>query len=70
MRNIKFADEMFVLNQRHVIGICDLLIERGYDLNIWAYARVDTVKANMLDKLKRAGSTGSRWASKPPTTAC
>jgi radical SAM superfamily enzyme YgiQ (UPF0313 family) len=55
IRNIKFADEMFVLNQRHVIGICDLLIERGYDLNIWAYARVDTVKDGMLDKLKRAG---------------
>jgi len=55
VRNIKFADEMFVLNQRHVLGICDLLIERGYDLNIWAYARVDTVKDNMLDKLKRAG---------------
>ena len=55
VRNIKFADEMFVLNQRHVLGICDLLIERGYDLNIWAYARVDTVKEGMLDKLKRAG---------------
>jgi anaerobic magnesium-protoporphyrin IX monomethyl ester cyclase len=55
VRNIKFADEMFVLNQRHVVGICDLLIERGYNLNIWAYARVDTVKDNMLDKLKRAG---------------
>jgi radical SAM superfamily enzyme YgiQ (UPF0313 family) len=55
VRNIKFADEMFVLNQRHVMGICDLLIERGYDLNIWAYARVDTVKDNMLDKLKGAG---------------
>ena len=55
VRNIKFADEMFVLNQRHVIGICDLLIDRGYNLNIWAYARVDTVKDGMLDKLKRAG---------------
>ena len=55
VRNIKFADEMFVLNVRHVLGICDLIIERGYDLNIWAYARVDTVKDNMLDKLKRAG---------------
>jgi radical SAM superfamily enzyme YgiQ (UPF0313 family) len=55
VRNIKFADEMFVLNQRHVIGICDLLIQRGYNLNIWAYARVDTVKDNMLEKLKRAG---------------
>jgi len=55
VRNVKFADEMFVLNQRHVTSICDLLIERGYNLNIWAYARVDTVKDNMLDKLKRAG---------------
>ena len=55
VRNIKFADEMFVLNSRHVIGICDLIIERGYDLNIWAYARVDTVKDAMLEKLKRAG---------------
>jgi anaerobic magnesium-protoporphyrin IX monomethyl ester cyclase len=55
VRNIKFADEMFVLNQRHVLGICDLLVERGYDLNIWAYARVDTVKDSMLDRLKQAG---------------
>jgi anaerobic magnesium-protoporphyrin IX monomethyl ester cyclase len=57
IRNLKLADEMFVLNQRHVIGICDLIIERGYDLNIWAYARVDTVKDSMLDKLRRAGIT-------------
>ena len=55
VRNIKIADEMFVLNQRHVIGICDGIIERGYDLNIWAYTRVDTLKDEMLDKLKRAG---------------
>ncbi|HVO92927.1 MAG TPA: radical SAM protein [Terriglobales bacterium] len=55
VRNIKIADEMFVLNPRHVLGICDAIIERGYDLNIWAYARVDTVKEGMLDKLKRAG---------------
>jgi radical SAM superfamily enzyme YgiQ (UPF0313 family) len=55
MRNIKLADEMFVLNVRHVTSICDLIIERGYDLNIWAYARVDSVKDSMLDKLKRAG---------------
>ena len=55
VRNFKVADEMFVLNVRHVSGICDLIIERGYDLNIWAYARVDTVKDGMLDKLKRAG---------------
>ncbi len=55
VRNIKFADEMFVLNEKHVIGICDRIIERGYDLNIWAYARIDTCKDSMLDKLKKAG---------------
>ena len=55
VRNLKIADEMFVLNRRHVEGICDRIIERGYDLNIWAYARVDTVKDGMVDKLKAAG---------------
>jgi radical SAM superfamily enzyme YgiQ (UPF0313 family) len=58
VKNIKFVDEMFVLNKRHVLGISDLLIERGYDLNIWAYARVDTVQDQFLEKLRRAGF---RW---------
>jgi radical SAM superfamily enzyme YgiQ (UPF0313 family) len=55
VRNIKLADEMFVLNPRHVLGLCNLIAERGYDLNIWAYARMDTVRDDMLDALKRAG---------------
>jgi radical SAM superfamily enzyme YgiQ (UPF0313 family) len=55
VRNIKIADEMFVLKPRHVLGICDRIIERGYDLNIWAYTRVDTIKEGMLPKLKAAG---------------
>jgi radical SAM superfamily enzyme YgiQ (UPF0313 family) len=55
VRNIKIADEMFVLNRRHVLGICDQIIDRGYDLNIWAYTRVDTIKDGMLEKLKAAG---------------
>ncbi|HEX7380143.1 MAG TPA: radical SAM protein [Pirellulales bacterium] len=58
VRNIKIADEMFVLNRRHVGNICDLIIERGYDLNLWAYARVDTVQDALLDKLAAAGF---RW---------
>jgi anaerobic magnesium-protoporphyrin IX monomethyl ester cyclase len=55
VRNIKIADEMFVLNRKHVVGICDRIIQRRYDLNIWAYTRVDTIKEGMLDKLKAAG---------------
>jgi anaerobic magnesium-protoporphyrin IX monomethyl ester cyclase len=58
VKNIKFVDEMFVLKPKHVLGICDHIIERGSDLNIWAYARVDTVRDEFLDKLSRAGF---RW---------
>jgi anaerobic magnesium-protoporphyrin IX monomethyl ester cyclase len=55
VRNIKIADEMFVLNRKHITGICDRIIQRGYDLNIWAYTRIDTIKDGMLEKLKAAG---------------
>jgi radical SAM superfamily enzyme YgiQ (UPF0313 family) len=55
VRNLKIADEMFVLNEKHVMSICDGIIERGLQFNIWAYARVDTVKERFLEKLKAAG---------------
>ncbi|MBC8338821.1 MAG: cobalamin B12-binding domain-containing protein [Alphaproteobacteria bacterium] len=58
VKTFKIIDEMFVLNQRHVNDICGLLIEKDLDLNIWAYARVDTVKPDTLEKLRRAGI---RW---------
>jgi radical SAM superfamily enzyme YgiQ (UPF0313 family) len=58
VKNIKFVDEMFVLNKRHVLGICELLEARSYDLNIWAYARVDTVRDEFLERLRGAGF---RW---------
>jgi radical SAM superfamily enzyme YgiQ (UPF0313 family) len=57
VRNIKIADEMFVLNRRHVLGICEGLARRNYGLNLWAYARVDTVKEDMIDALRQAGFT-------------
>jgi len=44
-----------VLKRDRVERICDLLIERGYDLNFWVYARVDTVEPDLLVKMKRAG---------------
>lgn len=55
VRNIKFLDELFALREDRVNRICDLIIEGGYDLNIWAYARVDTVNEKMLEKMKQAG---------------
>ena len=55
MKNIKILDECFVFKKKHVLEICDLIIQRGYDLNIWAYARIDTIDENMLRKMKQAG---------------
>jgi anaerobic magnesium-protoporphyrin IX monomethyl ester cyclase len=60
VKTFKIVDEMFVLNEKHYTEICKLLIERniGHKINIWAYARVDTVKPHTLDLLRRAGF---RW---------
>ncbi|HET6898722.1 MAG TPA: cobalamin-dependent protein, partial [Vicinamibacteria bacterium] len=42
VRSFKIADEMFVLDEAHVLAICDGLADLRLDLNLWAYARVDT----------------------------
>ena len=55
VRNLKIIDELFVLRKDRVIRICDLIIKGGYNLNIWCYARVDTINESMLKKLKQAG---------------
>ncbi len=58
VKNIKIIDEMFVLKEAHFLKLCELLIERKYDLNIWAYARIDTIKPYYLERLRKAGI---RW---------
>ena len=55
VRNIKIIDELFALRKERDMHLCDLIIQGGYDLNMWAYARVDTVSEPMLRKMKQAG---------------
>lgn len=55
VKNIKIADEMFVLNKNHFLKLCQMLGERNYGFNIWAYSRIDTVKPEYLAALKKAG---------------
>lgn len=55
VRHLKIIDELFVLNEKHYMAIVDMLNERRYGLNIWAYARVDTVLPRHLDRMKKAG---------------
>ncbi len=60
VRTLKIADEMFVLDPSHYIPICEGLAALPFadELNIWAYARIDTVKPEMLALMRRAGI---RW---------
>lgn len=55
IKNIKIVDELFVLHDKHYMAIVDLIIQKGYELNMWAYARVDTIKYENLQKMKKAG---------------
>lgn len=59
--NIKIPDEMFVLNPKQIIEICDEIISRGYGdkLNFWAYARIDTLNDNKM--LKKMAKSGFKW---------
>lgn len=62
--NIKIPDEMFCLSRPHVLSICSEIMKQigphdAEKLNIWAYARIDTVKDDeMLLSMRRAGF---RW---------
>ncbi len=56
----KVIDELFILNERHYIAICEGLAALPYasELNLWCYGRVDTIKPEHLALLRRAGI---RW---------
>jgi radical SAM superfamily enzyme YgiQ (UPF0313 family) len=55
IKNIKIVDEMFALDEKRIVSLCGMIAERGYNLNMWAYARVNTVTERMLEKMKQAG---------------
>lgn len=60
VRMFKIADEMFILRESHYTAIAKGLIARGLGehINIWAYARVDTINFDHLPLLRGAGF---RW---------
>jgi radical SAM superfamily enzyme YgiQ (UPF0313 family) len=55
VKNLKIIDELFIFDERHYMPIINGLIKKDYSMNIWAYARVDTVQPENLAKLKKAG---------------
>ena len=55
VKNIKILDELFVIDHPRISEFCDLLEERAYDINLWAFARVDSVNPEILQRLRRVG---------------
>ena len=58
---IKIIDELFIFSPAHFLEIADKLIERNYDLNIWAYARVDVTLRMGEEMLKTLRKAGFKW---------
>jgi radical SAM superfamily enzyme YgiQ (UPF0313 family) len=59
IRNLRIVDNVFTIRPDLCEKLCDLLAGRGYDLNIWVYARVETIKS--LDLLRKMRKAGIRW---------
>ena len=61
VRYINIHDELFVFNPRHYMPIAEGLIERGYDLNINAFARVDILDRLDMKDLTTLKKAGFHW---------
>tara|TARA_B110000971_G_C19896380_1_gene447848 strand:+ start:6 stop:998 length:993 start_codon:yes stop_codon:yes gene_type:complete len=61
VKTIRIVDEMFLLNPKYYIPLCEKLAERNKDdtLRMWSYSRIDTVKRPEILKLLR--KAGIKW---------
>ena len=55
VETLRLSDEMFFLNRKYYVPILQGIIERGLKFNMWAYARVDTIRGDQLRLFKDAG---------------
>ena len=55
VKHIKILDELFITKHPRIEDFCDRLEERKYDLNMWAFARIDSVNPRILKRLKKVG---------------
>jgi len=55
IREISFYDDTFTANQKRVERLCNLLLSNRLDISWSCFARVDTVKPEILKLMKKAG---------------
>ena len=61
VQTIRIVDEMFLLNPKYYVPLCEKLSARNKDdkLRMWSYSRIDTVKRPEILKLVR--KAGIKW---------
>ncbi len=55
VKTLRISDEMFFLNKKYYVPILQEIIKRGLKFNMWAYARIDTIREDQLELFKKAG---------------
>ena len=61
VRTLRISDEMFLLNKKYYVPLCEMIKEKGYGekLSMWAYSRIDTVRDP--EQLKLIREAGIKW---------
>ena len=61
VRTLRISDEMFLLNRKHYLRLCQLIKDRGYGdiLRMWSYSRIDTIRR--YEDLELIRQAGIRW---------
>ncbi len=54
-KGIYFREDLFTLNEKRVIALCDEIRKRGLDFDWECESRVDTISEEMLTAMKRSG---------------
>lgn len=55
VKHILFVDDLFTASRKRTTELCHLIIESGMDITWSCASRVDVVKKDLLDLMKRAG---------------
>jgi radical SAM superfamily enzyme YgiQ (UPF0313 family) len=55
VETVRISDEMFFLDKRYFEPLLNNIVDRSLKFNMWAYARVDTVREQYLQLFKKAG---------------
>ena len=61
VRSVHMYADIFTISREQVMGLCELLLERGLRMQWTCNSRVDFVDAEMLHLMARAGCTWVSW---------